>query len=230
MQHPLGVTFVPSTKSLVVADSYNHKLKIIKDLDQRVASCHTIKTITTNEPGGLSLSTNGSTLYVADTNNHKVQSIDLDAYTNREFQPVIKDLDCTDEGKPKGERFDIDLPNNSGILKLQLQLKVTSSTHLNNEAPNSWKITLPSGWENKSGLKGPIECNNLLCFDIHYNFDESKANDNDGIIALDIKAYLCNDNDGTCFSTQKKHIISCRKSSTNYNNDNCSFNFPVHLV
>ena len=75
LQHPLGVAFIPSTKSLIVADSYNHKLKTIQDLDQRAASCKTIEDITTNEPGGIGLSHDASILYIADTNNHILISL-----------------------------------------------------------------------------------------------------------------------------------------------------------
>ena len=103
LQHPLGVSFIPSNKTLIVADSYNHKLKIIQDLDQRVATCQTIQGIDINEPGGLGLSKDGLTLYVADTNNHAVQAIDMNTYTSTEIKPVLQDLDCTDDGKVKSQ-------------------------------------------------------------------------------------------------------------------------------
>ncbi len=87
LQHPLGlvaVTQADGTTRVYIADTYNHKVKV---LDPRTRTVLTIggtgspgeKDGTTGarfyEPGGLSAA-NG-TLYVADTNNHAIRTIDL---------------------------------------------------------------------------------------------------------------------------------------------------------
>ena len=226
--------FIPSSKTLIAADSYNHKLKVIQDLDHRFESCETIKGIFTNEPGGMCLSSNGSVLYVADTNNHKIQAIDLDTYLGREVNLIfqdyikIKDVDCTDEGNPERQELEINLPDDEGVFTLDLHLKSKVGTHLNSDAPNAWKISLPQGWTNESGLKGPIKSNNLL-LNISYNF-KSEANACDKVfLKLDIKSYSCNDTDGTCFSSQNNYEISCRKIALNSNHTARLFQFPVDL-
>jgi len=82
LQHPLGVVFRSDTGTLLIADTYNSKIKEV-DLSTN--------TVTTRygaehgwadgasplfyEPGGLSL--DDDTLYVADTNNHVIRTIDL---------------------------------------------------------------------------------------------------------------------------------------------------------
>ena len=81
LQHPLGVLF--HNGMLYVADTYNHKIKII-DPEKK-----TSKTLLGTgepgsndssspgffEPGGLAIS--GSKLYIADTNNHEIRVADL---------------------------------------------------------------------------------------------------------------------------------------------------------
>jgi thiol-disulfide isomerase/thioredoxin len=79
-QHPLGIAI--SGETLFVADSYNHKLKTI-DLDKRKSVTwagsgkpgNTVDPLLLNEPGGLSIA--DGKLYVADTNNHRILTIDI---------------------------------------------------------------------------------------------------------------------------------------------------------
>ncbi len=80
MQHPLGVVHVDG--KLYVADTYNHKIKVV---DARSGVTRTFagtgkpgssdKEGTFFEPAGLSAA--GGKLYVADTNNHLIRTIDL---------------------------------------------------------------------------------------------------------------------------------------------------------
>ena len=82
LQHCLGLAF--GGGKLYIADSYNNKIKVC---DPRTKSVKTFLGNTKagktdapprfDEPAGLSLA--GTTLYVADTNNHKVRTVDLDS-------------------------------------------------------------------------------------------------------------------------------------------------------
>lgn len=81
LQHPLGVVAIG--KSVYIADTYNHKIKILNP------AARTVRTFVGNgkpggennlkaafyEPGGISAA-NGK-LYVADTNNHSIRVVDL---------------------------------------------------------------------------------------------------------------------------------------------------------
>ena len=123
----------------------------------------------------------------------------------------MRNFDYTDDGGTKPKVFEINLPEDSGTFRLELQLNVAADLHLNADAPSTWKLTLPPGWGNQPELKGHIDCDNLLCFDIQYNFNvESNSNENK-LVKITIKAYLCNDNDGTCSCSQNTWIITCRK-------------------
>ena len=89
LQHPLGVTFHKGT--LYVADSYNHKIKKI-DLKTRKSTTFlgngkrgdTVDPPRFAEPGGVTIG--GDTLYIADTNNHRICAVDLKTGTFRELK------------------------------------------------------------------------------------------------------------------------------------------------
>jgi len=80
LQHPLGVAFHKGL--LYVADTYNHKIKKI-DLKTRKSTTFlgngkrgvTVEPPRLAEPSGVSVG--GNTLYIADTNNHRICTVDL---------------------------------------------------------------------------------------------------------------------------------------------------------
>lgn len=79
LQHPLGVA-VYQDKALFVADTYNSKLKVIDLAGGGVVTflggpAKKGEEAVFNEPGGISLL--GDTLYVADTNAHRIRTVDL---------------------------------------------------------------------------------------------------------------------------------------------------------
>lgn len=82
LQHPLGVAW--ATGTLFVADSYNHKIKRVDPVKNEVRTFlgdgkpgDRNEPPRFSEPAGLSVA--GRTLYVADTNNHQIRTVDLTA-------------------------------------------------------------------------------------------------------------------------------------------------------
>jgi thiol-disulfide isomerase/thioredoxin len=81
LQHPLGVAY--DDGRLFIADTYNHKLKVL-DLETGIVETFLGAAAGSAdganpqfyEPGGLSLA--GRSLYVADTNNHRIRVVDLE--------------------------------------------------------------------------------------------------------------------------------------------------------
>ncbi len=86
LQHPLGVAVADDL--LLVADTYNHRLK---RLDPRTRQCRAwtgsgapgyrdgaAEAAQFYEPSGLSLPAGHGRVYVADTNNHRVRVVELD--------------------------------------------------------------------------------------------------------------------------------------------------------
>lgn len=86
LQHPLGVLYVPQINKVLVADTYNHRIKILDPKTNRIE-----RFVGSGEPGdrdgqGLDASfyepsgfaLDGNTVYIADTNNHKIRILDLE--------------------------------------------------------------------------------------------------------------------------------------------------------
>lgn len=82
LQHPLGIAFDAKRKALWVADSYNHKLRHIKISNGAVSSVKLSDEL--HEPAGVSLQ--DDVLYIADTNAHRVCSVDLNTGKMQEVE------------------------------------------------------------------------------------------------------------------------------------------------
>ena len=100
LQHPLGITVLPTGAGdrLLVADTYNHKIKLV-DPDSRTSqwwlgSDHATQKKThgpaLNEPGGVSLAGAGADarLFIADTNNHRIVMVNP---ATKEWREVVID-------------------------------------------------------------------------------------------------------------------------------------------
>ncbi|XP_031699413.1 NHL repeat-containing protein 2 [Anarrhichthys ocellatus] len=164
LQHPLGVAWAPEQSLLYVADSYNHKIKVV---DPKVKQCSTLagtgKVGDTlgpefnkscfNEPGGICVGDGGKLLYVADTNNHQVKVLDLSSKTVSLF-PIS--TDCTDSvpSKPSGPTKAPTLPKSAArrempavavsagqTLVMSLTLSLPEGTKLTEEAPSCWALS-----------------------------------------------------------------------------------------
>lgn len=120
LQHPIGIT--SHNGMLYVADSYNHKIKVI-DLEKK-----SLKTFLGtgkpgvkddiaefSEPAGLSIA--GEKLYVADTNNHAIRVIDLKS-------GKVAALDLKDLAPPQPPAIDSDVP---GIKVKELPPQIVES-------------------------------------------------------------------------------------------------------
>ncbi|KAM6898629.1 NHL repeat-containing protein 2 [Lycodopsis pacificus] len=161
LQHPLGVAWAPEQSLLYVADSYNHKIKVV---DPKVKQCSTLagtgeagdtlgpefNKSCFNEPGGICVGDGGKLLYVADTNNHQVKVLDLSSKTVSLF-PIS--TDCTDS-VPSGPTKAPTLPKSAArramppvavsagqTLVMSLTLSLPEGTKLTEEAPSCWALS-----------------------------------------------------------------------------------------
>jgi len=87
-QHPLGIVLYDG--DAFVADSYNHKIKLVNLKDHSVTSWigtgkpgNGLDPVQFAEPAGLAVA--GGNLYVADTNNHRIVVVDLATKKGREL-------------------------------------------------------------------------------------------------------------------------------------------------
>ncbi|KAK2507589.1 hypothetical protein MC885_018804 [Smutsia gigantea] len=166
LQHPLGVTWDKKRNLLYVADSYNHKIKVV---DPKTKNCTTLagtgdsRNVTSssftestfNEPGGLCMGDNGQLLYVADTNNHQIKVMDLETKMISVL-PVFRSENAVVDGPFPVEKWKTlpRLPKSAqGItlspvaaspgqtLQFKLRLDLPSGTKLTEGAPSCWFLT-----------------------------------------------------------------------------------------
>ncbi|KAF7666538.1 hypothetical protein LDENG_00102920 [Lucifuga dentata] len=164
LQHPLGVAWDPEQSLLYVADSYNHKVKVV---DPKTKICSTLagtgeagntlgpgfSKSCFNEPGGICVGKSGKLLYVADTNNHQVKVLDLASKTVSLF-PIS--MDCTDfvsrqssipakaptlpKSAPRRDMPPLAVSAGQTIT-MSLTLSLPEGTRLTEEAPSCWTLT-----------------------------------------------------------------------------------------
>jgi len=165
LQHPLGVTWDKKRNLLYVADSYNHKIKVV---DPKTKNCSTLagtgdasNVITSsftestfNEPGGLCIGENGQ-LYVADTNNHQIKVMDLETKTISVL-PLFRPDNAVVDGPflVEKQRTLPKLPKSAPNIRLspvaaspgqtlqfRLRLDLPSGAELTEGVPSCWFLT-----------------------------------------------------------------------------------------
>lgn len=153
LQHPLGVAMATEDGPLLLADSYNHK---IKSIDIGTRCCHTLlgtgkpgpnvgsSLLNTelNEPGGLSCDWRKKMVYIADTNNHSIKVLDLESQQVFSLpiifpSELLADTDFTDDSRSVSHRG---MGDQGQIIEVKLVIKPAEGVHLNEEAPNSWTL------------------------------------------------------------------------------------------
>ena len=157
LQHPLGI--VAAGDKLLIADTYNHKIKELDPKRRRVVSLFGTgkpgqvdgSSPSFYEPGGLTVA-NGK-LYVADTNNHAIRVVDLktkqaSTLPIKGLNPPAKNMQALESTDgPNAEETKIATQqiaaNAKGTLEIDVQLP--PGYHLNPEAPQRYKITVNGG-------------------------------------------------------------------------------------
>uniref|UniRef100_A0A672MKA8 NHL repeat containing 2 n=1 Tax=Sinocyclocheilus grahami TaxID=75366 RepID=A0A672MKA8_SINGR len=169
LQHPLGVSWDEGSSLLYVADSYNHKIKVV---DPKTKQCRMLAGTgkagnglgpsflesSFNEPGGLCLGERGKLLYVADTNNHCIKVLDLQTKTVSLFPIVVQQevdsvLTTATSSTPAVRKLP-KLPKSAPVLTMPsitvssgqsvtlfLKLALPTGTKLTEEAPSFWSLS-----------------------------------------------------------------------------------------
>ena len=154
LQHPLGL--VALGEKLLIADTYNHK---IKELDPKAEKVRSLlgtgkpgqsdgPTPSFYEPGGLTLA-NGS-LYIADTNNHAIRVVDLKtkrASTLRinGLAPPSKNMQALETAVgPNAEEIKVAAQKlrAGGTATFQIDVELPEGYHLNPMAPQRYKVSV----------------------------------------------------------------------------------------
>ncbi|MGD9722181.1 MAG: thioredoxin-like domain-containing protein [Pirellulales bacterium] len=211
LQHALDVVFHDG--QLYVADTYNNKIKVI---DPRKTTSRTIagdgqpgladSPANFDEPAGLSYA--AGKLYVADTNNHAIRTVDL-ARNNKVATLEIKGLEPPVAPQldkrpsfPGAKEVDVaatQLRPMDGKVKLQVALELPSGYKINAQAPLRYLVEA-------SSAKGPIGRDALdkltdaprtaPSFDIELPVAEAAGTDR---LKISLAYYYCQDgSEGVC--------------------------------
>jgi DNA-binding beta-propeller fold protein YncE len=159
LQHPLGV--VALDNKLFIADTYNHK---IKQLDPKTRTMKSVLGTGKSgqsdgtkpsfyEPGGLSVA-NGK-LYVADTNNHAIRSVDLKTKATTTLNikgllPPVMQIVADDSSGDRGPNIEeiklapqpLRADSNAALIA---QVELPQAYHLNPAAPQRYRISVEHG-------------------------------------------------------------------------------------
>ncbi|XP_030058563.1 NHL repeat-containing protein 2 isoform X2 [Microcaecilia unicolor] len=222
LQHPLGVTWDKKRSLLYVADSYNHKIKVI---DPKTKSCTTLagtgeagdlsgprfSQSTFNEPGGLCVGYGGHLLYVADTNNHQIKVLDLGSRTVSVL-PILEPevYDTVDHRMPPTVKVPV-LPKSTPCVQLpslsvcpgqdlqfSLSLVLPAGSKLTEGASSFWCLQAEGHeWllqgQNLCGRIGSLSETPLIALVIPSTFQSSEA-----ILSVGACLYYCAQDSSVC--------------------------------
>ena len=160
LQHPLGLA--RWNGELLIADTYNHKIKLLDPAERRVKSfAGTRKPGQTDgakptfyEPGGLSVA--GDKLYVADTNNHAIRVVDLKTKETKTLpikglQPPAASQTAASTENPNAEEIKV-APQRlrAGDDALFINVELPEGYHLNPSSPQRYSFSIEHGGEKPS--------------------------------------------------------------------------------
>jgi thiol-disulfide isomerase/thioredoxin/sugar lactone lactonase YvrE len=152
-QHPLGVAW--HNDAVYVADAYNHKIRRVDTTTGEVSTWAGTgeagsgsEPVQFNEPAGLTIA--GDTLYIADTNNHRICTADLKSGT-----VTILTIDGLTPPQPLSNRSVPDLAEaevlpgqtikSAESVSIKVQLNIPDGYKLNELAPVVWEAFLVEG-------------------------------------------------------------------------------------
>jgi len=195
LQHPLGVA-VGDQGEVFIADSYNHKLKVVKGPKGSVKTLVGGEDYQLSEPGGLAW--NNGKLYVADTNNHCIKMIDPETGVMNLFDIFIADIVDSPETAPVASNHTI--IGKEGVTCLQAELGLAEGSKLNNEAPSTWSLEVEGdGWSHSAG--GKLESDVLNTSFQHPTITSDKTI----TLKLSARVYICTA-DNLCMVKTVKHV------------------------
>jgi hypothetical protein len=208
LQHPLGVAWSERDKLIYVADSYNHKIKVVDPATKRcttLAGCGKCGLVDGpfehaqfSEPGGLCLDPTGRTLFVADTNNHTIRVLDLDQKTVTQLKVQLPETSALQTKLPfkrlTGKRAqevqcETVAVQAGGGVTLTLTITLPTGCDWTSGATSAWQVIPDSGVLVSSDPgKGVIEAGQ----DIHLSLATAAAlEDTSPAIQVELLLYFC---------------------------------------
>lgn len=151
LQHPLGIAYKDG--ALYIADSYNHKIKKVQLKTRRATTWlgtgqpgDAIDPPQFSEPAGLSIA--GDVLYIADTNNHRICTADLQS-----GKVSVLEIEGLEPPRPAGPSDDESTGRAPTVmldpqqvapgesLAFEVSFQLPEGYKLNELAPLTWRLT-----------------------------------------------------------------------------------------
>lgn len=210
LQHPLGIVWDGTSGDLIIADTYNSKLKRIDPSTGETVTYLGAEQGWADgadprfyEPGGLAL--DGDLLYVADTNNHVIRVVDLT--TNAASTLVLHGIeDFTpppDEADYAGTVIELaPVAVGAGSGTIQLDIELPDGYKVNEEAPSSVSFFVDGSIATLTGGNEQSLTGAELPVDLAADFATGT-----GVITADVTLLYCrNDSEGLCIIEQIRFI------------------------
>ncbi|KAH8294576.1 hypothetical protein KR054_002021 [Drosophila jambulina] len=155
LQHPLAVTYDDINNKVYVADTYNHKIKIINIEDNSISTLpiknHDGTDLILHEPAGLCVDVDGRKLLVSDTNKHTILIIDLQTLKAQPFSLDFSQVTSNSETDAQETKYLLNsdsLPHVIKTLSLHFSEKMKIYFHFclsqelkfTDKAPQTWVI------------------------------------------------------------------------------------------
>lgn len=226
-QHPLGVAYDENAHALYVADTYNHKIKLIDLTTNKVTTCKFVdskgNSVHFNEPAGLCLSPCGGRLFICNTNNHQIDVIDLKTLIR---EPLSLFFDETKAQYQLSTLTTSKLLVHASGAKISLEFVLTTKSNAKfTEAPQKWQLdTLNERWQATSNTSGAVLLKSSSQLQKKENNDQQQQI---GVASVDLiapnslegntignlsviivfKLSLCSDDKGICFPKNFKVAV-----------------------
>lgn len=235
LQHPLAVVATKRTTAdgtsenvVVVADSYNHKLKIVSDLKSKNPNCSTLQLLagseaSLNEPGGLASNNSGSLLFVSDTNNHAIKLINLESGEVK----LVPILPADRSSPPKSSIVeDFVIGTSQGTITIKAKLIFPEGSKLNNEARSTWCVTLQDqNFETDEGkLSGQVESDDVII-----QLSHGKSSEGETLSAeIHFNIFLCSSANQVCSLSRK--LVQLKGSAKENEKSDAVLNIKIDLA
>lgn len=210
LQHPLGIVWDPDSGDLIIADTYNSKLKRVDpatgDTRTYLGEGHGWSDGTDPlfyEPGGLAIAR--QTLFVADTNNHVVRKVDLTsgATTTLVLHGIENFAAADDDDDFPGLVVTMDpvqLAAGAGVITLAIDLP--AGHKVNEDAPSSVVFSTDEPVVEATGGSEQSITGAALPLDLAATFQYGS-----GTLTADVTLLYCrDDSEGLCIVEQVRFV------------------------
>lgn len=209
LQHPLGV--VAHGDELLIADSYNHKIKSLKLAENSVTTISgtgkagdAVAPVQYSEPGGLCMF--GELALIADTNNHRIVALNL---TTKEASLIEIDSEAAASTPSLPNMHIVEIGSKTlkknASAKIKIDLNIMHPFHLNEELPlniyllesNGLSFTNPG---EKSATNKNVQCKSLAAGETEFEIHTLAQETSDKITKLAAVTYYCAEGENSaCF-------------------------------